>query len=69
MLEIGMVAEFHHHLPDKRRVENRDYPDGCLPALPRMHGLRHGAMSRAGRLPRVLFLRNSSLPADAAIGR
>jgi hypothetical protein len=40
--------------------------DRRLPVLLRVHWLRHQAAAEAGRLLRVLFLRLSTLPADAS---
>jgi hypothetical protein len=56
-----MIAESTRHLPDIRRVDNRDDADGRLPVFLQMHRLRHAAASKAGRLLRILFLRDSFL--------
>ena len=54
----------HAHLPALRPFRGRDDADRRLPVVLRMQGLRHGAETPAGRLLRVLFLRNGALPAD-----
>ena len=43
--------------------------DGSPGVFLRMHRLQRAATARAGRLLRVLFLRNGSSPVDADVGR
>ena len=44
--------------------EDRADADGCLPMVLRVRGLPHGAQTQAGRLLRVLFLRDGTVSAD-----
>ena len=47
-----------------RAPGHRDDADRRLPVLLRLSALRHPAQAQAGRLLRLLFLRNHAVPAD-----
>ena len=60
----GACTRFDTDLPGVWAREDRADADRCLSVVLRVRGLPHGAQTQAGRLLRVLFLRDGTVPAD-----
>ena len=57
-----LARAVYHHLPALRLHGDRDDADRHLPVLLRLQGLQQGTATKAGRLLRVLLIRDSAVP-------